>query len=340
MPAVSLIVPCRNERDHIAPFLEAVLAQERPAGGFEVLIADGMSDDGTREILARYATDHPEIRMIDNVDRHTPAALNQAIQAARGEVVVRMDVHSTYAPDYVVQCLDVLLRTGADNVGGPWQAVGKGLRQEAIALAFQSPFSSGGAASHALDHEGPVDSVYLGCWRRETLIRLGLFDPELVRNQDDELNLRIVRGGGMVWQSPRIRSWYAPRASFGALFRQYRQYGYWKVRVIQKHRLPASPRHLVPAAFLLTLLALMLLAPFHPLPRVLLLGLLAAYAAADLGISLAIAARHRRLALLPLLAIAFACFHFGYALGFLEGIIDFWGFRKARDSFKALTRGK
>lgn len=339
-PAVSIIVPCRNERDAIAPFLEAVLAQERPAGGFEVLVADGMSDDGTREILARYAASHPEIRMLDNAERHTPAALNLAIAAAEGAVIVRMDVHTTYAPDYVVQCLDALARTGAENVGGPWRALGKGRRQEAIALAFQSPFSSGGAASHALAHEGPVDSVYLGCWRRETLVRLGGFDPELVRNQDDELNLRIVRAGGTVWQTPRIRSWYAPRARFSALFRQYRQYGYWKVRVIQKHRLPASPRHLAPAAFVLTLLGLALAAPFHGLPRLLLVALLALYVVADLAISLAVAIRQGRGDLLPLLPIAFACFHFGYALGFLQGLVDFLALRQARDSFKVLTRGK
>src|SRR5262249_25260654 len=132
-----------------------------------------------------------------------------------------------------------------------WVARGDRYVSRAIAAAFRSPFSAGGANSHDPRHEGPVDSVYLGCWRRDVFSRVGLFDEELVRNQDDEWNLRLIRSGGTIWQSPRIRSWYRPRASLAALFQQYRQYGYWKVRVIQKHRRPASPRHLVPVLFLL-----------------------------------------------------------------------------------------
>jgi hypothetical protein len=183
--------------------------------------------------------------------------LNAAIRAARGEIIIRMDAHTEYAPDYIRRCVETLRQTGADNVGGPWVAKGEGCISRAVAEAFQSPFSVGGARSHVLEHEGLVDSVYLGCWRRETFERFGYFDEELVRNQDDEHNLRIVRDGGKVWQNPEIKSWYRPRGSLSALFRQYMQYGYWKVHVIQKHKLPASWRHLVPGAFVLTLLLLL-----------------------------------------------------------------------------------
>ena len=150
-------------------------------------------------------------------------------------------------------------RTGADNVGGPWRAevdAGGGATQEAVAAAFQSPLVAGGALSRRLDHEGPVDTVYLGAWPRATFERFGNFDEALVRNQDDEHNLRIVAGGGRVWQSARIRSAYRPRARLGRVFRQYLQYGYWKPFVMKKHGQPAELRHVVPALFVIALVLL------------------------------------------------------------------------------------
>ena len=159
----------------------------------------------------------------------------------------------------------MLQETGADNVGGPWVARGKGKVGMAIAAAFESPFSCGGARGHDPKYSGPVDTVYLGCWRREIFDRIGLFDEELVRNQDDEFNLRLVRSGGKVWQSVAIKSCYHPRESLRHLFKQYVQYGYWKARVLKKHRLPASVRHLVPSIFVLTLAHLPLISLVWPI---------------------------------------------------------------------------
>lgn len=338
--SLSVIVPCRNERHHIAPFLEAVLSQELDGIGLEVLIADGMSEDGTREVLADYARRYPAIRMIDNPERTTPWALNRAIEAATGDVIVRMDVHTLYAPDYLRQCLAVLQESGADNVGGAWHADGTSYVQQAIALGFQSPFSSGGAASHAPDFEGEVDSVYLGCWRRSVFSEVGAFDPELVRNQDDEFNLRLVRSGRRVYQSPRIKSRYFPRASLTALFKQYSQYGYWKVRVIQKHRLPASIRHLVPGGFVLMLLVLGLFSLISPAARWGLVAMGGLYALANVAISLLTCLKPGRVVYLPLMPLVFAGFHFGYGYGFLRGAVDFLLLRKGGGaSFTALTRG-
>jgi succinoglycan biosynthesis protein ExoA len=238
-----------------------------------------------------------------------------------------------------VRCLAVLQSTGADNVGGPWQARSRGYLQSAIALAFQSPFSSGAAGSHRLAYEGPVDSVYLGCWRKETLLRLGLFDEELVRNQDDELNLRLIRAGGRIWQSPEIRSWYYPRSSLRSLFTQYMQYGYWKVRVIRKHRLPASIRHLVPGGFVACLLALALAAPFAQWTRWVLAALLGLYTCANLSASLITGHRPGHWRYLPVLPPVFAAYHFGYGWGFLRGVVDFLLVKKGdRDVFERLTR--
>src|SRR5689334_5169766 len=150
-----------------------------------------------------------------------------------------MDAHTQCAPDYLRECMIALRKTDADNVGGPWIAKGTGIVGRAIAAAFQSAFGIGGGRAHDPNYTGVVDTVYLGCWPRRVFDRFGLFDEELVRNQDDEFNLRITRGGGKIWQSRSIKSSYQPRGSLHLLFQQQLQYGYWKVRVIQKHKIPA-----------------------------------------------------------------------------------------------------
>jgi glycosyltransferase involved in cell wall biosynthesis len=335
---VTVIVPARNEQAYIEPFLLSVLAQTG-VPPMEILIADGMSDDGTREIIARLALQDSRIRSIDNVGRIVSTGLNAAIREALGDIIIRLDAHTEYAPDYIAHCLAALASSGADNVGGPWQALGRGYLQSAIACAFQSSFSSGGAGSHRTRYEGPVDSVYLGCWKKETLLRIGLFDEELVRNQDDELNLRLIRAGGKIWQSPDIQSWYYPRSSLLALFKQYMQYGYWKVRVIQKHRLPASIRHLVPGGFVATLLILAVLTPFCVYAQWMLLIVVSLYLSANLAASLITCRTPKFWKYLCVMPVVFAAYHFGYGWGFLLGSVDFVMLkRRGRDAHARITR--
>lgn len=337
-PLVTVVIPARNEAGHIAGCLDGVLAQDYPADRLEVLVADGRSDDGTGEVLAGYVARDPRVRVIDNPGRVVPTGLNAAVAVARGEVVVRMDAHTAYAPDYVRECVAALRSTGADNVGGPWVARGRGYLSRAIAAAFQSRFAVGTGRGHNPRYEGPVDTVYLGCWRRAAFDTFGPFDDELVRNQDDEHNLRLTRAGGRVWQTPRVRSWYTPRASLPALFRQYMQYGYWKVRVIQKHRLPASVRHLVPGLFVLALAGLAVAAPFAPVAAWGLAGLCGVYALALLVASAA-TARAAGWGLFPALPPVFACYHLGYGYGFLRGVVDFVVLRRSAGArFTRLTR--
>jgi succinoglycan biosynthesis protein ExoA len=302
--------------------LASVISQQSPEGGMEVIIADGMSDDGTREILRKAWSTQPKIRVIDNPGKIVSTGLNAGIRAAEGSVILRMDAHTEYSPDYVRRCVELLQSTGADNVGGPARTKPGTYMERAIAAAYHSPFSVGGAKFHDVSYEGYVDTVTYGCWRKIAFERFGYFDEELVRNQDDEHNLRIIKGGGKVWQSPEIGSWYRPRGSLPALFKQYMQYGYWKVRVIQKHKFPASWRHLAPATFLLTLLLLVLTSAIYPPAEWLLVGALALYLLSILVASWFTAARTNR-ALLPVLPLVFACYHFGYGYGFLRGILDF-----------------
>lgn len=323
---ISVIVPCRNERGHVIRFLDNLLAQELDADWqLEILIADGLSDDGTRELLQQFS----HVRIIDNPGRIVSTGLNAAIGAATGDIIIRMDVHTTYARDYLRECVNALQETSADNVGGPWVAEGKGTVGKAIAAGFQSRFCAGGGRAHDPNYEGEIDTVYLGCWPRAVFDRVGLFDPGLVRNQDDEFNFRLRRFGGKVWQSPRIRSCYTPRNSISAVFRQYLQYGFWKVAVIRKHRALASWRHVVPMTFVASLLALLVL-----LASASLLGMdkvafaaggvlateLAAYALACV-VSTLLVFRSHSLGTLLLMPVVMAVYHFAYGLGFLIGVL-------------------
>jgi glycosyltransferase involved in cell wall biosynthesis len=326
---VSVIVACRNETRHIEQFIDSVLGQQVDGADWEIVLADGMSDDGTRERLTRYTDDQPRLRVIDNPGKIVSTGLNAAIREARGEIIARMDVHTEYAPDYISQCVRLLNDTKADCVGGPWVSVGQGYFGRAISAAFHSPFAVGGGRAHDPEYEGPIDTVYLGCWRREVLRSVGLFDPTLVRNQDDELNLRIVRSGGTVWQSPKIVSRYSCRATLRGLFRQYLQYGFWKVAVIAKHRIPASVRHLAPGAFVGANLVLLLtclasaLTPGDELSEMLLavqIAIAGTYALTCSAAACLTAARYDW-RLLPALPLVFATYHISYGLGFLAGLV-------------------
>ncbi len=340
-PAVSVVIPCRNEVRHIRRCIESLVGQQQPPGGMEVIVADGMSDDGTRDELTALIGQYPQLKMVDNPERITPCAMNVGIRASRGRFIAIVGAHSRYAPDYIVQCLEVSQRTRADNVGGAMRCEGKGLVQRAIAAAHHSPFSVGGAAWHNPDYDGLADTVFGGFYRREVFDRIGFFDEILVRNQDDEFNLRLTRSGGTIWHSPSIQSWYSPRGSVSALFRQYLQYGYWKVRVIRKHRLPSSWRHLVPAAFVAGLGMLTILAGGSWIASVFatdaiayrwclrvasalsitMLSIVAAYVLSVVVASTLTAARYGR-DLLWVLPAVFPCYHLGYGLGFLRGLWD------------------
>lgn len=337
--SVSVITPCRNESEHIETFLRSLLEQDQEGLEVEFLIAEGRSNDGTRELIQGWVARHPAFQMIDNPEGYVSTGLNRAIKAARGEIIIRMDVHTEYAPNYLVACVQTLLETGADNVGGPARTRHKSYLQAAICLAYHSPFSSGGSRFHNPHYEGEVDTVTYGCWKKSTLEKLGFFDEELVRNQDDELNLRLNRSGGRIWQSPAIRSWYYPRASLTALFRQYAQYGYWKVRVIQKHKIPASLRHLAPGGFLCGLGICGVLGLWNPAFGWLGASLAATYGAANLLTSLMTCRKREHWTFLPVMPMVFAAYHFGYGYGFMRGIIDFLLFKKVRSTaFRQITR--
>jgi len=335
---ISIIAPCLNEIAHLDAFCDAIAEQELPEGwSFEALIADGRSSDGSRNrLLARCAED-ARFQMVDNPKRIVSSGLNLCLARARGEVIARMDLHTRYDTDYLGECIAALARSGADNVGGAWRAEGEGTVQEAIAAAFQSRWVMGGARSRQLDYEGPVDTVYLGCWPRRTFERHGGFDEQLVRNQDDEHNLRLTLAGARIWQSREIVSIYTPRATLGQLFRQQLQYGYWKPFVMRKHGRAASVRQLVPGGFVAVMAALLVLGFVSPAASRAFAWLGWSYALYAIGASIAIA-RRAGWELLPVLPLVIATTHAGYGLGTLRGWFDVLAKRAPAAGFGTLTR--
>jgi succinoglycan biosynthesis protein ExoA len=248
LPFISIVIPMHNEEAWIDRCLGSVLAQDYPAERMEVLVADGMSTDGSPAMLAALAARDARVRVIPNPGLIVPTGLNRAIAAARGTIIARIDAHTVIEPDYLRRGVEVLERTGASNVGGPMVCRGGGPIADAVAVAMHSRFGIG-ATFHFATAETQCDTVYMGMWPREVFERVGLFDEELVRNQDDELSYRIRKAGGRIFVSPAMRSLYQNRESWTALARQFWQYGVWKVRVLQKHPRQMSVRHFVPPLF-------------------------------------------------------------------------------------------
>lgn len=282
------------------------------AGDLEIVVADAMSDDGTRSVVADYADRN--VRLVDNQARKTPAGLNAAIAATIGDVVVRCDAHSELPPTYVTRAIEVLESTGAANVGGIQKAVGIAPCQRAIAAAMSNPFGVGDARFHMGGRPGPVDTVYLGVFRKADLNAVGGFDESLIRNQDYELNHRLRKNGGVVHFDPALEVVYRPRPSLRALWKQYFDYGRWKRVVVRRHPESLKWRQLVAPLFVVALLASVL---------ALVLGLTTvgivipvAYATVSLTATAVEFVRRRDVAM-ALLPSAFLTMHLAWGVGFL-----------------------
>ena len=327
-PSISIIIPCYNEAATIASLLEAIRRQSHPLDDIEVVIADGMSDDGTRARIAEFAAAHSDlkVRMVDNPRRIIPAALNRAVEAARGEVIIRMDAHSIPARDYVARCLEVLEEAVAANVGGVWdiQAGADTWIARGIAAAAAHPLGAGGARYRIGGEAGPVETVPFGAFRREWHERVGKFDETLLTNEDYEYNVRIHEAGGMVWFDPRIRSTYLARPTLAALARQYARYGYWKARMLRRYPGTLKPRQGIPALFVSSLLLLLVASIFAPVARLLLGVELGLYLAVILGAAAGQAWRKRSLGLLISFPLALWTMHLAWGSAFLAGVASAW----------------
>ena len=335
-PAVSIVVPCRNERDHIEAALQSILAQDPPLGGFEVIVADGMSSDGTRDILDSLAREDPRLRIIDNPGLSAPCARNVGIRESRGRHIAIMDAHAEYAPDYIRACIEIL-EDHPDILcsGGPISSQGTTLFGRAVAAAMSHPVGIGNAKHRLPEYEGYAEGACFPVFRRETFDKFGLFDETLIRNQDDEFNFRIARQGGKIFISHRARCIYHVRETPSQLFKQYFQYGYWRVAVLRKHNVPASLRQLAPIGFLCLLIASLIVSLTLP-GWLRLTG--AVIPLAYLSILCAVGARIAAREGIPVglqFPIAAAAMHLAYSGGFIFGI-----FGGDREKMSTLSRGE
>jgi glycosyltransferase involved in cell wall biosynthesis len=323
---VSVIMPCRDEEKYIARALTSILANDYPRDCLEVLVVDGRSTDGTRKIVADFIKSHPFIKLLDNPKRITPAALNIGIAQARGDIIIRVDAHSTYPPNYISSLMSWQEKTGADNVGGRWRILpgADTSMARAIAVGLAHPFGVGNAY-YRIGASAPrwVDTVPFGCYRRELFSEIGTFDEELVRNQDEEFNLRLRKNGGRTLLIPDIVIDYYARESLFKLWGMYFHYGYFKPLVARKLGFVLEPRQIIPSSFVLALAGSFLLGWWITILGVLGFLLLLAYFLADVAFAW-IAGRRRGPAITACLSLVFPTLHFSYGLGFLKGLVDFF----------------
>ena len=322
-PKVSVVLAVFNEGPFIEDCLKGLISQDYPSDKLEIIVADGGSSDATPEIIKKFQEKSDRIKLIKNPKKIVAAGLNAAIRQAQGEIIVRMDGHTQIAPNYISQCVQRLSQTEADNVGGPMRAFGKSLFGQSVALATSSPFGVGGARFHYSSQEEEVDTVYLGSWRRDIFEKIGFFDEEMIRNQDDEFNYRLRKKGGRILLSPSIESKYWVRETPTALWRQYFQYGFWKVRVMKKHPQQMRMRQFIPplfaASFFLSGGLCLVIDLFRPVFYFLFLS----YIAANLGASFYIAAKKGWKYFLAL-PFVYGILHFSYGFGFLTGMPRFF----------------
>jgi len=316
-PTVSIIIPCYNEEKTIQTLLDAILAQTYPREQMEVIIADGISEDDTRNKIAAFKDAHSDLELIviENTARIIPAGLNLAIEAARGEFVVRLDAHSAPNPDYVSLSVDALNAGRGENVGGVWdiQPGAEGWVAASIAAAAAHPLGVGDALYRHATQAQIVDTVPFGAFRRELIERIGLFDETLLVNEDYEFNTRIRQAGGKIWLDPAIRSIYFARATMKALSIQYWRYGFWKWQMLRRYPETLRWRQALPPAFVLSILGLFILGFFYPYFFILLALELSLYL-----LILNLAAAKKKIFGLPL---AIATMHISWGSGLLWSML-------------------
>ena len=330
VPLVSAIIPCRNETSWIAKCLESIVGNDYPKDRIEVLVVDGMSDDGTRAIVEDLVNRYPFIRLLENPKKTAPAALNIGIAAAQGEVIMRMDAHNEYPSHYISGLVHWLQKSGADNVGGMWitRPSEETCMAQAIALGCSHPFGVGNAR-YRLGVKEPrlVDTVPFGCYRRDVFDRVGMFDEELVRNQDIEFNLRLRNAGGSILLVPEVASYYHARDTLRKLWHTHYQNGYFNMLVVRKMKGHITFRQAIPPLFVLLLLITALLAPFSKWMLTTFACVLLAYLVPLVVHSTIAAWRHGWRTGLSL-AMVFLTLHFSNGFGSLKGALDFFIRRK------------
>ncbi len=321
-PKISVIIPCRNEEKYIGDCLLSLLEQEDLQNKMEILVVDGMSKDNTRMIVEKISRQKPQVRLLDNPNLFTPHALNIGIRNAKGEFIAILGAHAEYASNYLTACLEMAdQHAEVSCVGGPIISKGKTPFAKATAIAMSSNIGVGNAKHRFPDYEGYSEMACFPVFRRDVFDKYGFYDESLIRNQDDEFCFRITKGGGKVYISPKAKSSYFVRESPSALFKQYYNYGFWRVAVLKKHKIPISYRQQIPILFFFTIIMLLILGLVSNnlilgtvLPTIYLILII------TFSIPVLIQEKFGTAIRFP---IAVMVLHLAYAVGFFAGIIKF-----------------
>ncbi|MHC1706082.1 MAG: glycosyltransferase family 2 protein [Bacteroidales bacterium] len=328
---VTIIVPCYNEERYIDSLCRDIINQDYGRENLEVLLIDGQSEDRTREIISEWTKNHENIRLLDNPQRFVPYALNRGIRESKARVIVRMDAHARYPSNYVSRLVEVLLTTPADNTGGIWETLPsrKGIIPLAIARAISSRFGIGNALYRLkVEKLTEVDTVPFGCYKRDVFDRIGYFDEELVRNQDDEFNARLKQNGGSIILVPDVKITYFARDSVAKIMKMFFQYGFFKPLVNRKIMRPASLRQFVPPVFVFCMASLLLLSLFYKIFMFVFLALLLIHLSFGILFSISDTLSTKKYLLLVLMPCVFLLIHLSYGYGYLKGICRFMIFKR------------
>lgn len=320
---VSVIIPCYNEEATIYQLLEAIINQTYPLDELEVVIADGLSTDHTRDKIQEFQQKHPElsIQVVDNIQQVIPAGLNRAIKAAHGKYILRLDAHSIPNDEYIQKCVQGLEKGLGDNIGGIWKIrpSAESWIAKAIAAAAAHPLAAGDAKYRIGGGAQEVDTVPFGAYRREQLNKIGGYDESLLTNEDYELNVRLKQFGGKIWMDPSIYSIYFARSTLRELSKQYWRYGYWKAQMLRKHPTTLRWRQILPPIFVLGLLGLGVLSIIWTPARWLLAILVILYTIVLFSFGIQMGIKNKNVSFVFGVPMAIATIHLSWGCGFLWG---------------------
>lgn len=320
-PIVSVVIPCRNEAEYIKKTIHSIFNQKNIPGEIEILVVDGMSTDGTKDLLDKISSEDNRVKLLPNPKKITPVAMNLGINNALGEYIAIMGAHSEYDENYLSECLKLFnIDSSIMCTGGPIQSEGRTNFGKASALAMSHPIGVGNAKHRFPNYEGYAEGAGFPVFKKEVFKKIGLYDESLVRNQDDELNFRLTKAGYKVYLSPKVKSKYYVRDNPKKLFTQYYDYGFWRIATLKKHGAAVSIRQLIPAIFYLFILSTIIISPFLPInPVITILTIPVIYLIIIAIFTLEIILE-KGIKIGLMFPLAIMILHFSYALGFLKGI--------------------